>query len=84
MREIALEMRLHARHVLEIGRLLVAHEEPREDAEDFGGALRTQDRIGAEEVVPIETRVTRPKCAVVIEKLSRESRRHIDPRILQQ
>jgi hypothetical protein len=46
MREIAFEIARDARDMLQIAVLAVALREPREDAEDLGGALCAEDRIG--------------------------------------
>ena len=56
---------LHAGQVGEVLGLAVALVEPREDAEDLGGPLRAEDRIGLDEGRHVEAadRSARRSCA---------------------
>ena len=57
MRQRALQIGPYPRDVTQILRLAVAPVEPREDAEDLGGALRRQRGVGLDEDRRLEIRV---------------------------
>ena len=57
MRQRALQIAPYPRDVSEILRLAVAPVEPREDAEDFRGALRGERGVGLDELGRVELRI---------------------------
>ena len=77
MGEIAHQVGFDARQVLEIVRFAVASVEARENPQDFCGALRPHDRIGARECRHVELRIGgAPLPRINADQLQFEIRRH--------
>ena len=55
MFEIAFEQAPDARNMAEINRLLVAHRQPRENADDLGIALGAKNGISGTERIAVES-----------------------------